>query len=303
MMATIIKKNVNGTEYHYISYSYRKEGKILKVEKGIGKDLPSFDDRVQLWEEFSYKIAEERWLPIIEQMASNYQKAWNKMPLPIKVKNLRAFGIRFTHHSNKIEGLTLTLREVQNVIINGKTPNNKLVEEVIETKAHMKVYEDMIQTTQDLSIDLICEWHQELFKMTKTEIAGYIRDYPVGIEGSLHEPPMTRIEIDILLEDLFQWYEDKKSIYHPVFLAAIMHYRFITIHPFGDGNGRMTRLMTNYNLHKKGYPMLDIDSKLRTKYYKALEKADSHEDNEFPFIQWFFKTYIKSNQSYLKPIH
>ena len=162
----------------------------------------------------------------------------------------------------------------------------------------MKVYEDMINCTEKLSMNLICKWHKELFHMTDHAIAGYIRGYPVGIEGSTYTPPQTKFEIEKLLDVLFKWYNKKKKILHPVFTASIIHYRFIAIHPFGDGNGRMTRLITNYILHKSSYPMFDIDPKNRIQYYNALEKADKKEDNELPFILWFVKNYLKANKKY-----
>ena len=297
-MATIIKHKVNGKEYNLLSYSYRKSGKVLKKEKYIGLEIPPHDDLVQIWEAFSYEIVKERWLPIIEKIVKNYRKVFNSMPLPIKAKNLRNFGIRFTHHSNKIEGSTLTLRDVEAVIDNNILPKNRPIDDVIETKAHMSIYEKMINTNKELSIDLICEWHRELLQMTNHNIAGVIRDYPVSIAGSKYEPPLYKIEIEMLLKDLFDWYNDKKNILHPVFIASVMHYRFIAIHPFGDGNGRMTRLLTNYILYKNNYPMFDIDASIRYQYYNTLEKADN-KIHELPFIQWFFKNYIKANKRYL----
>jgi len=298
-MATIIKHKVNGNEYNYISYSYRDGKKVLKKEKYLGAEIPEFDDLIKIWEEFSYEIVKERYFPKIEKILDNYKKILDKTPKDIFLKTLRNFGIRFTHHSNKIEGSALSLRDVKAVLDNEVLPHNKPVDDVIETKAHMNVYRDMINTKKELSIDLICEWHRELFQLTKHDIAGFIRDYPVGIEGSTYEPPMYKIEIEMLLDNLFEWYNEKKEKYHPVFLAAIMHYRFIAIHPFGDGNGRMTRLMTCFILYKNGYPMFDIDPKVRRQYYNALEKADKEEDNELPFILWFFKNYIKDYKRYL----
>jgi len=297
-MATILKHKVNGKEYNYLSYSYRSGKKILKKEKYLGSKIPDFDDLVEIWEDFSYEIVKERYFPILEKIFDNYKKIIDKTPLEIFLKNLRTFGIRFTHHSNKIEGSTLSLREVEAVIDNGILPHDKPVNDVIETKAHMKVYEEMINSTEELSIDLICEWHKELFQMTKPNIAGFIRDYYVGISGSNYEPPMTKIEIVHLLDELFKWYNKKKDVLNPVFIASIMHYRFIAIHPFGDGNGRMTRLMTNYILYKNDWPMFDIDPKIRIQYYNALEKADKKEDNELPFILWFVKIYLKMNKKY-----
>ncbi|MHA1488121.1 MAG: Fic family protein [Promethearchaeota archaeon] len=299
-MATIIKHKVNGNEYYYLSYSYRRGKKVLKKEKYLGPEIPEFDDLVKIWEEFSYEIVKERFFPILEKIVDNYQKIIDRTPLSIFLKNLRNFGIRFTHHSNKIEGSTLSLRDVEAVIDNGLMPHNKSVDDAIETKAHMRVYEKMINTKEELSINLICEWHKELFQLTQYNSAGVIRDYPIEIRGSNYEPPMYKIAIEMHLDNLFKWYNEKKEIYHPVFLAAIMHYRFIVIHPFGDGNGRMTRLITNYILYKNNCPMFDIDPKIRNQYYYALEKADKKEDNELPFILWFVKNYLRINEKYQK---
>ncbi|TFG25283.1 MAG: Fic family protein [Promethearchaeota archaeon] len=294
-MATIIKHEINGKEYNYLSYSYREGKKVKKKEKYIGISIPPFEELSDLWEDFSHEIVQERWIPLIEGMVENHRKAWNSMPLPIKAKNLRNFGIRFTHHSSKIEGSTLTLREVQAVIEDDITPKDKSVRDVIETKSHMSIYEKMINSTKELSMKLICEWHEELFQMTEPNIAGIIRNYPVSIAGSKYEPPMSKIEIEMLLDELFKWYNAMKEKYHPVFIASVMHYRFVCIHPFGDGNGRMTRLLMNYILHESNYPMFDINADMRGQYYNALDNADK-KHRDLPFVQWFFKNYIKANK-------
>ncbi len=296
-MATIIKHNVNGKEYNYLSYSYREGKKVQKKERYLGLEIPLYEDLIQDWEDFSFEIVKERWIPIIEKITKNYRKGFDSMPLSIKAKNLMNFGIRFTHHSSKIEGSTLTLRDVEAVIDNETLPKNRKINDVIETKAHMSIYEKMITSTKELSMDLICEWHEELFQITDLNIAGIIRDYPLSIKGSKVELPMYRIEIEMLLKNLFDWYNERKNSLHPVFLASIMHYRFVAIHPFGDGNGRISRLLTNYILHKNNYPMFDVDADIRIQYYKALEKTDN-KIHELPFIQWFFKQYIKENKKY-----
>ena len=298
MMATIINHKVNGKEYKYLSYSYRQDKKVLKKEKYIGSKIPPYDELVQSWEDFSYDIVKERWIPIIENIAKKHRNDSNLMSIPIKAKNLKNFGIRFTHHSSKIEGSTLTLRDVQAVIDNNILPKNRKVNDAIETKAHYSIYDKMINTTEELSMDLISEWHKELFQTTDHNSAGIIRNYPVSIGGSNVEFPMYKIEIEERLKELFKWYNDKKNILHPVFVAAIMHYRFVAIHPFGDGNGRMTRLLTNYILFKNNHPMVDVDPVVRIQYYNALERTDKKK-HELPFIQWFFKYYIKEWKKYV----
>ena len=77
---------------------------------------------------------------------------------------------------------------------------------------------------------------------------------------------------------------------HPVELAGIVHYRFERIHPFGDGNGRIGRLLMNYILWHAGYPMLIIEYKKRASYYKALDKGEEG------FLKYFMRRYLAVNR-------
>ena len=87
----------------------------------------------------------------------------------------------------------------------------------------------------------------------------------------------------------------QKDKLNPIELAALVHLKFVSIHPFGDGNGRISRLMMNFVLHKHNYPMLDIPYTKRNSYYTSLERSQIKRDNS-PFLNWFFKRYIKENK-------
>lgn len=297
-MVNIITREVSGKEYFYISYSYRKEDKTLHKEKYIGSKLPSEEKLEHIKEEFFYEIIEERWLPIVNQIMVKYREEFNSFPHSIQVKDLKNFGVRFTHNTNKIEGSSLSYRDVSSIIEHDFSPKNKPASDIIEAKSHMSVYEEMIECTQEVTLDLLLQWHKKLFQLTKQDIAGNIRDYRVEISGSKHIPPAGGVLLENLLKDLFFWFAKNVSRLHLVVLACIMHYEFVSIHPFGDGNGRISRVLMNYILFKNKYPMFDIDFNTRQGYFNALERANINNDKMI-FISWFFKNYIKANNDYL----
>lgn len=78
------------------------------------------------------------------------------------------------------------------------------------------------------------------------------------------------------MSDLIDWYNDAENegLLSPVELAALFHYRYIRIHPFEDGNGRIARLMANYILARHGWPMIVIRSRKKAEYLEALHKSD-----------------------------
>ncbi|MDE6396681.1 MAG: Fic family protein, partial [Muribaculaceae bacterium] len=83
-------------------------------------------------------------------------------------------------------------------------------------------------------------------------------------------------ETPALMADLVDWYNkaEQTGKLTPIELAAIFHYRYIRIHPFEDGNGRIARLMVNYILSRHGYPMIVVRSRKKNEYLEALHKTD-----------------------------
>ena len=104
------------------------------------------------------------------------------------------------------------------------------------------------------------KWHKELFSDTKLDIAGKLRDYLVKV-GTYTAPDWQ--DLGKLLRDFFDWYNKNKATMNPVELAARAHFKFEKIHPFGDGNGRIGRLITVNILKKNRYPLLIIEYKKR----------------------------------------
>jgi Fic family protein len=103
------------------------------------------------------------------------------------------------------------------------------------------------------------------------------------------------------MEDLFNYYERMKLELHPLLLAADMHYKLVTIHPFIDGNGRTSRLLMNLIAYQFGNPMINISGSYESRmgYYKALEinRESSHQE---AFREFILKEAIKSLKDWIK---
>lgn len=294
-MVRIRKKELGNHIYYYLEHSIRSGKNIEKKEKYLGKELPKNIDALK--EEFLKEVLREKWYPALDEIRAVHSKEQRNMPKSAREKELRNFSIKFTYDSNRIEGSTLTLRETAELLEKGISPKRPL-EDVKETEAHEKVFYEMMDYGKDLSRQIILYWHDRLFKETKGDIAGKIRQHQVMISGSKFTPPLPA-EIEPLLRDFFSWYAREKDRMHPVELAALVHLKFVTIHPFADGNGRISRLMMNFVLNKRCCPMLDIHYENRDSYYNALEKAQIKE-LDTPFINWLFSRYAKDLKRYSK---
>ncbi|MCJ7623893.1 MAG: Fic family protein [Anaerolineaceae bacterium] len=255
------------------------------------------DNIEELKQQLMSQVYQERWFDIFNRIQEEFQKEQQITPPSAQEKALETFAIRFTYDTNRIEGSTLTLRETVDLLEKGITPGVRPLSDVKEAESHRNTFYEILEYTKDLSLNTVLYFHKKLFQSTKSDIAGIIRSHQVAISGSKFMPPFPA-EIYPLLTDFFKWYH-KQNTLHPVELAALVHLKLVTIHPFTDGNGRISRLMMNFVLHKHGYPMLNIPYERRTGYYKALEKAQITKD-ENAFLQWFFRRYEKEHTKYLK---
>jgi Fic family protein len=191
------------------------------------------------------------------------------------------------YESNRIEGNTLTLRETQLVINEGMTISGKSMREHLEAINHKEAIlfiDDLVSQKLDLSEYILKQIHGIVLYGIDRENAGVYRKLPVAIAGSKHLPPQPYLLQD-LMEDYFRFYNQEKDNLHPVVLAAEMHERLVTIHPFIDGNGRTSRLIMNLILLQYGFPLAIIggDYDSRMAYYDALEKVQT-ENNKEDFI-------------------
>ena len=294
-MVAIKKKMIKGQMYYYLEHSTRDGKKVQKKQIYLGKKIPNNIEDIK--KNLLDDISKEKWYSDVDRIRKNYSKNQKQMPKSIKKKELESFAISFTYDTQRIEGSTLTRRETADLLERGIAPRNKPMRDAQEAEAHRDLFFEILKSEKDLSLHEIIDWHWKLFNKTKPGIAGKLRTYQVGVGNSKFIPP-SQVEIYPMLTEFFQWYKKSKNKLYPVELAALAHLKFVTIHPFGDGNGRISRLVMNFILYKKKYPMLDIPYEGRNSYYNALERSQVKKQDRI-FLQWFVKRYIKEHKIYL----
>jgi Fic family protein len=273
----VIKRTKGKAEYFYLQHSFRKDGKVSTRELYLGKKVP---DNI---EEIKAKLlleAQEALTEKLEKIKNRFQKEWKRYPESAKTKELQELAIAFTYNTNAIEGSTITLDEAR-LILEDKVAPNKPLKDVRETEVHAKVFMGMLKTEEKMSEALLLNWHEDIFGETKPDIAGRFRDYLVRV-GPYVAPDWQ--DVEKLMKQLVSLVNE--SSLNSVEVAARAHYMFEKIHPFGDGNGRIGRLLTNYILWKNGYPMLIIEYKKRKSYYKALQRTEEG------FANYFIRRYL-----------
>ncbi len=203
-----------------------------------------------------------------------------------KKKMEEYFSMKYTYQSNKIEGNTLTLSETMVVVKDGMTIAGKSVHDHLEAINHAEAIHllyDLVGQKESFTKYNVLQLHSLILRGINSRDAGVYRNVQVRISGAEHVPPQPYL-IDKMMEDYFTYYRIHKHSSHPVILAAEMHERLVSIHPFIDGNGRTARLVMNLVLLTFGFPIaiLKGDNVDRQKYYDALA-AVQIDDNPSAF--------------------
>ena len=236
-----------------------------------------------------------------ERIVSKKQLLDSHRPLSAeKIGKLReALEIEFTYHSNAIEGNRLTFRETQLVIREGVTIGGKSVRNHLEARNHPRAisYVESLKD-RDLAENDALELHGMIF-LGILENAGSFRKSQVFIEGSDYLPPPA-FEVPVLIKQLLEWLRKNPEELRPVEVAAVFHHRFVSVHPFDDGNGRVARLLMNLLLIKQGYPFTVVRNYDRRRYYDTLRKADG--GDLAPFVNFIGRCVEESLDLYLSAV-
>lgn len=242
----------------------------------------------------------EKYISEIEDLKSELESFGNIAPEILrKVEN--KIRLEFNYNSNHIEGNTLTYGETQMLLMFGNASGDHNLRDYNEMKAHdvaLKMIQEWASNKDHIlrevdvknlnKIILVEPFYKDAItfdgSQTKRKIeVGDYKKFPNSVRtpsGEIFEFASVS-DTPILMQELLEWLSDNliNKNTHPIIIASLFHYKFIRIHPFDDGNGRITRLIMNYILLKFNYPILVIKTQDRSNYLRALNYVDIKNSN------------------------
>ncbi|MCB0090716.1 MAG: Fic family protein [Caldilineaceae bacterium] len=219
-----------------------------------------------------------------------------------ELRVLQKFRLDWNYHSNALEGNTLTYGETRAFLLHGVTAQGRPFRDYLDMKGHkeaIEYLEEFVRQNHELTEADIRGLHKVLLvedhyvdaitvdgvPTRKLVHVGQYKQMPNSVRTSTGEMHFyaSPEETPASMADLLNWYRRERASgeLHPLLLAATFHIRFVNIHPFDDGNGRMARLLMNLILMQAGYTPVVININSKHEYLLALEKADSGELEDF----------------------
>jgi filamentation induced by cAMP protein fic len=253
----------------------------------------------------------------IDQLSATYNSL-----LPMSPENQRRWDkkvrLEFNYNSNHIEGNTLTYGETELLLLFDETHGSRPMRDYEEMKAHDVAFQKIKEWAADTETPLTEQDIKNLNQIILVQpfwkdaitpdgqptrrqiIVGNYKTQPNSVRlpnGELFEYTAPQ-EVPIKMQELMEWYRDEQTTLHPVTLAAMFHYKFVCIHPFDDGNGRVSRLLMNYVLLAHKLPPVVIKSSDKQNYLHALHLADTGQYEAF--IRYIAEQVVSSLEMAIK---
>lgn len=176
------------------------------------------------------------------------------------------------YNSNAIENSTLTLKETEKILLEMEIARNISLREVFEAKnlAHVMEYIHVKAKEEELSEELILLLHQMLISNIDESIGGRFRKVHEYVRVGTHIAPAAE-HIEQMVENILVEFSSDHDIFF-IDKIAKFHLDLETIHPFNDGNGRIGRVIINYQLTRSGFPGIIIRDKEKKTYYDGFNE-------------------------------
>jgi len=191
------------------------------------------------------------------------------------------YRVGLTYSSNALEGNSLTESETKIVIEDGLTVDGKPILHAYEAIGHAEAYDHLYEISKDKPLELadILKLHELFYRRISPEVAGKIRTGQVFLSGSRYRLPKPA-DLPKLLNEFVVWFNASEKHLHPVEFAALVHQKFVFIHPFADGNGRMGRLWQSLILGQLNpvFEHLPVENMVYANqqgYYQAINQSSA----------------------------
>lgn len=183
------------------------------------------------------------------------------------------------YNSNAIENSTLTLKETEKILLEMELSRDISLREVFEAKnlARVITYKRDKSVDQSLTKELILLLHKILIGGIDDNIAGRFRQQGEFVRVGTYIAPAPE-QVEWMMESIILEYFSDHTMYLLEKIAKF-HLEFESIHPFCDGNGRIGRVLTNYQLLQLGFPRIIIRDKEKDIYYKAFADYRDNKKN------------------------
>lgn len=257
----------------------------------------------------TYTISNELLLKIAEIESLRTQVDGSYILPEREIEMRYRASVEATHSSTSIEGNPLNLKQVEKVLIDGKQLTRHQYAE-LEVKNYKKAL-DFIEARKyikrPITLDDILAIHKIVTdQLLPTKKVGALRENPIYIvdqnDKTVYDGPGITI-LNQEIDELLKWLASADNI-HPVIVAGILHFHFVSIHPLADGNGRTTRLLTSLYLGLRDY---DFRSSLvlesyysvdKQAYYDALSLAKNYAGRKVaslnPWLDYFVDGFLSS---------
>lgn len=294
-MTKLTLKKIKGRDYLYLEESLRIGNKVRKLSKYLG---PKNKVTNLMIKEAEAEYGEESISRKAELSASikhqnithyeyplNYEEAKKIEEMNLKHKEIvhklhpkdlddlnQRFIANYVFESNALEGNSLTLKNVAEIVFEHRISTGKNLREIYDAQNSYNTFLYLQKIRTSITHEFIIKLHAMLMNNIDNRL-GY-RTVPIMLLGKPRFNPPEPEKVHNEMEVLLNWYHAHEDKMHPLELAFKFHSKFEMIHPFCDGNGRVGRALLNYILLRRGYFPIIIRKTTRNTYLKALEVAD-----------------------------
>ena len=207
----------------------------------------------------------------INSLAEEYRKLAAQQKEAIKELTLSELP-EMVYNSNAIENSTLTLEDTEDILIRNQIRTDHEIREIYEAKNLASAIEYLMDNPEkEISVELILHLHKTLLTNIRDDIAGRFRSGREWVRVGTHIGANPEFVNGLMYEVAENYNSDDGGYF--LDKIAYFHAEFENIHPFGDGNGRIGRLLTNEQLDMLGLPPIIIPNKSKfDEYYPALDE-------------------------------